>query len=229
MRYQAVIFDLFGTLVDNFSRQEHERTLSDMGTALGVPGTDFARLWVGTFEQRATGQFASIPGNIEHILAALDRQANAEQIAAAADIRLDFTRRGLAPRSDAVATLSQLRAAGHKLGLISDCSLEVPILWADTPFVPLVEVPIFSCSVHLKKPDPRIYRLACERLRVSPGDCLYVGDGSSRELTGAWAVGMHPVLIRVPYEDSYDAHRIDAEEWHGPTVAALSEVLGLVQ
>jgi hypothetical protein len=39
---------------------------------------------------------------------------------------------------------------------------------------------------------------------------------------------MHAVLIRVPYEDTYDAYRIDAEEWNGPTISAVREVLGLL-
>jgi len=78
------------------------------------------------------------------------------------------------------------------------------------------------------KPDARIYRLACEQLEVKPQECLYVGDGSSHELTGASRVGMHAVLIRVPYEDTYDAHRIDTEEWNGSTISALREVPGLL-
>ena len=56
-----------------------------------------------------------------------------------------------------------------------------------------------------------------------------MGDGSCHELTGASQVGMYPVLILVPYEDTYDAHRIDAEEWNGPTISAVKEVLGLVE
>jgi hypothetical protein len=55
-----------------------------------------------------------------------------------------------------------------------------------------------------------------------------VGDGSSRELTGASQVGMHPVLIRVPYEDTYDAYRFDPEEWQGATISALKDILTLV-
>jgi phosphoglycolate phosphatase-like HAD superfamily hydrolase len=70
--------------------------------------------------------------------------------------------------------------------------------------------------------------IMCEQLAVNPQACLYVGDGSSRELTGASRVGMHAVLIRVPYEDSDDAHRLDAEEWQGSTVSALEDLLALV-
>ena len=41
---------------------------------------------------------------------------------------------------------------------------------------------------------------------------------------------MHPVLIRNPYEDSTDVHRVNAEaaEWDGPVISSLKEVLALV-
>jgi len=140
-------------------------------------------------------------------------------------VRVEYTRRELAPRPDAVATLTRLKEAGLKLGLISDCSSEVPLLWDETPFARLIQVPIFSATARLKKPDPRIYLLACERLGVSPEDCLYVGDGDSRELTGAAGVGMSPVLIKAP---QHNAPKIDPDMWAGPPVSSLSEVLPIV-
>ena len=121
---------------------------------------------------------------------------------------------------------------GYKTALISDCSAETPESWTDTPLESLMDVTAFSCVAGIKKPDPRIYHLACERLGVNPQDCIYVGDGSSRELTGASQVGMHAVLISVAYEevfDSYDAYRREARDWKGPVISALSDVLALPQ
>jgi len=232
MKYSAVIFDLFGTLVDDFSFTEYQRMLSEMAVAVSVAREDLERLWVDTFEARTKGRFATIEANIEHICVALGVNANADQVKAAATTRRDFTRRSLAPKPDAVQTLARLKASGYKTGLISDCSPEVPALWLDTPFARLVDVPIFSAAVGIKKPDPRIYDLACERLGVNPQDCLYVGDGSSRELTGASQVGMHAVLISVAYEevfDSYDAYRREARDWKGPVISTLNDVLTMLQ
>lgn len=50
MAYEAVIFDLFGTLVDMFSYQEHQHTLSEMAATLCVPLKDFSRLWMETLK-----------------------------------------------------------------------------------------------------------------------------------------------------------------------------------
>jgi putative hydrolase of the HAD superfamily len=95
----------------------------------------------------------------------------------------------------------------------------------------MFDIAVFSCTEGVKKPDLQIYKLAAEKLGVRPEDCLYIGDGSSNELTGAAAVGMHPVLIVDPEEDRAGTHRIDSEgeEWKGPVISSFSEVLNIVQ
>lgn len=40
----------------------------------------------------------------------------------------------------------------------------------------LFELVIESSKVGLRKPDPRIYLMACERLGVAPSDCVYLDD-----------------------------------------------------
>lgn len=138
-----------------------------------------------------------------------------------------FTRRLLAPRPDAPATLAALKAAGLKLALMSVCSAEVPHLWPATPMAPYFDAALFPCREGLTKPEPRFYALACRRLGVPAGRCLYVGNGASGELTGAAAAGMHPVLIGVAGDEDYVLERDDARDWPGPTVARLGEVVGL--
>lgn len=229
MKYQAVIFDLFGTLVENFSIQEHKSILADMASVLSAPPDDFAQIWIDVFDWRTTGFFQSPEENIAYNCRKLGVHPEDAQIKRAAQIRHDFTLRSMTPRADAIEVLSHLKSKGYKIALISDCSAEVPAIWEGTPFAPFVDVPVFSCSADLKKPDPRIYRLATEQLAVEPVNCLYVGDGSSQELTGASGVGMHPVLIRVPGEEDSNPYRINAEDWYGPAISSLKEVLDLVK
>ena len=94
------------------------------------------------------------------------------------------------PRSTVLDTLAKLQSTGVKTGLISDCGSEVPDIWPGLALAPLMDATVFSCCVGVTKPDPSMYRLACERLGVDASRCLYVGDGGSRELTGARAMGM---------------------------------------
>jgi len=229
MKYRAVIFDLFGTLVGIFSVRDHERALKRMADVVGAPADDFVRMWGATYSNRAKGFFDSPAANIEHICRHLGVLAEAAQIGIAARIRVEHTASLMVPRPDAIDVLSYLKSQGCRIGLISDCSAEIPSIWGDSPFDPLVDVAVFSCSVGLTKPDPVIYRLATDQLEVAPGECLYVGDGSSRELTGAAAVGMDAVQIRVPGEDQVGAYRTDIDNWNGPAVASLTDVLALIK
>lgn len=227
MKYEAVIFDLFGTLIDNFSRQEYESVLMEMASTLAVPYDEFTLLWFDTFHQRITGALPTPESNIEYICQKLGIQVNDTQIKLAGRVRLDYTVRSFKPRPGSVEVLAHLKSEGYKTGLISDCSSEIPKVWANTPLAPLFDVAVFSCLAGIKKPNPRIYQKATEQLGVEPQTCLYVGDGSSQELTGASQVGMNPVLIRVP-DESVDAHFIDREEWDGPVISSLAEILTLL-
>lgn len=228
MRYQGVIFDLYGTLVEPFRGREGRGTIAAMAKVLGVPEHDLLGLWGTTFTARERGAFASIEENLRHVCDRLGVGRDAARVAAAAALRLDLHRRSLRPRAGSLETLAALREAGLRTGLVSNASVQTPELWRETSLAPLVEVPVFSSDAGLSKPDPRIYRLACEGLGLAPGRCLYVGDGSDGELEGARGAGLHPVLIRVPGDDPDAPPRSEARAWRGSAVPAVSGILDLV-
>ena len=228
MKYKAVIFDLFGTLVDNFSLREHEEVIRRMAAVLPAPSDGFLQLWLSTFNERATGVFSNPEANIAYICNKLEVQVEDAKIKESARLRFDYEARSMTPRPDALEILHSLKSRGYKTGMITDCSGEAPAIWKDTPFAPLIDVAVFSCLVGFRKPDPQIYRLATKQLGVEPQFCLYIGDGSSQELTGANGVGMHAVLLSVPYDNSVDTFRIDRDDWNGPVISSLKQVLSLL-
>ena len=227
MNYSAVIFDLFGTLVDDFVSSTGQMNTA-LATALHVPYEPFTKLWRQTTEMRTIGAFQSVEASIEYVGNLIGAQITAAQMAKAVEIRLQHIRRALEPRPDAVATLAQLKNESHKIGLLSNCSIEIPILWPETSFADSIDSAVFSSRERLKKPDTRIFQLACERLGVEPDDCLYIADGENYELTAAAKFGLHPVLIRPSSEESMSGLRQEAKEWEGATIASLTEVLQLV-
>ena len=229
MKYRAVIFDLFGTLIDMFPLVEYRRTLSEMSVVLDVSSDDFIRLWGETVNERFTGDLPTLESSIKHICQIIGIPLQDSHIAEAVRIRREFARCMFKPRPGTIETLTQLKELGCKIGLVSDCSSEVPDLWPNGPFVSLVDAPVFSCVVGFTKPDPRIYRLACRQLGVVPQERVYIGDGGSNELTGASQMGMQAVLIRVPYEDGYDLYRPDARGWRGPVISRLKQALAFVE
>jgi putative hydrolase of the HAD superfamily len=228
MKFRAVIFDLFGTLVDDFGSSAGQMN-QELAAALGVPYEPFMQLWSQTLQMRAIGAFQTVEASIEHVCLAMEMQVGAEQIKKAVEIRLQYIRQALKPRPNAEATLAQLKHQGHKLGLLSNCSIEIPILWRETAFANLIDTPIFSSRARLKKPDPRIYHLACERVGTMPDSCLYIADGEDYELAAAAKVGLHPVLIRTPSQKNDGRLHQEAREWQGTMIASLPDVLQLVK
>jgi putative hydrolase of the HAD superfamily len=231
LKYKAVIFDLFGTLIDKLSLQEHRNVLRQMASYISATPDDFIKLWFATFNERGLGVFQNIKENVECICRKLELPMEDARIAQAAKINIDYTARGMKLRPYAIELLSHLKSNGYKTGLISDCSAEIPGLFNNMPLAPLIDAAVFSCTVGVQKPDPHIYQLTAERMAVKPECCLYIGDGDSNELTGALQAGMHSVLIRNPGEDRYDVYRVDfeAEDWHGPIISSLKEVLTLIK
>ena len=229
MKYAAVIFDLFGTLVPNHPYEPYRDVLRHVASILTMPFDDFLRIWSETAHDRSLGIIPTIEDNIEYVCNKSGVSIDREKIEYAAKIRYDFIASIMIPRQDDIEVLMQLKSQGLKIGLISNCTAETPIVWENTPFTPLFDVALFSSSVGLKKPDPPIYYLALEKLAVQPADCLYIGDGDSQELSGASRVGMHPVLIRLAGEDSTQPHLINREEWKEPVISSLREALDLVK
>jgi putative hydrolase of the HAD superfamily len=225
MPFAAVVFDLFGTLIDNLAKDSYRAVLREMSTVLGVSDEQYFQAWVDNFPNRVRG----IPPTLEEGIAEACRQLGVEPPAAgvsqAARIRMDYTEQVLYTRPYSLDVLGQVRQQGLKTALVSDCTWEVPALWGETPLAPLFDAVVFSCDEGMHKPDPRMYLLACERLGAEPAECLYVGDGASTELTGAQAVGMTPLQILVPDESEAHYGRAFAQQWNGPVIDHIARVL----
>jgi epoxide hydrolase-like predicted phosphatase len=69
-------------------------------------------------------------------------------------------------------------------------------------FEDLVDEIIYSHECGMSKPDPAIYALACERLRVEPAQMVFVDDYGPY-VAGAREAGIHAV----PYRDNAQAIR----------------------
>jgi len=80
MKYKAVIFDLFGTLVPNMSLSEHRAILTQMAHVLSAPSDTFIQAWFGTFNERTTGIFQSPDDNVEYICRTLGVLVNENQV-----------------------------------------------------------------------------------------------------------------------------------------------------
>lgn len=216
MRHRAVIFDLWQTLVPfpvESAREMYGRLVEAWGAD---PGT-FEELWHRRRREREVGPIEP------HLRSIAEELGLTADLAPVAKIRRDWTFESLVPRPDAVPTLEELRRRGHKLGMISACSQDVPDVWERTPFSGRFDSTVFSCSVGVSKPDREIYELCAAELGLAPADCLFVGDGANDELPGAERAGMTALQLRAPGE----ALTPEGERWTGRYVERLSDVLEL--
>jgi putative hydrolase of the HAD superfamily len=208
---RAVIFDLWDTLA-----LWPSEAFEQVKRALGRHIDDVDHVWATTYRDRQIGSMESYFRGL-----GLDDDAVAECMR----IRSTFTRKTLVPRDGAIETLDELQRRGFKRGVISVCSSDVEEVWDETELAPHVDDVVLSCTVGLSKPDPRIYELACERLEVTPDECVFVGDGANDELAGAQRVGMRAVCVLPP--GRLEPIWQEARGWE-PTIRSLPEVLALV-
>jgi putative hydrolase of the HAD superfamily len=220
VRFDAVIFDFFGTLV--YNRPWGDEMNAAVAEVLNVPVDGFLREWAKTAHSRTTGAYPSVGDNIEQVCRTLGVAITPAQVERAVAIRLDYTRRNLRPKEGALELVRCLRAMDLKMGLLSNCTPEVPVAWREMSFSPLFDDAVFSCDVGMAKPQPEIFELACRRLATPPQRCVYVADNVDGELDVALACGLYPVRLR-PSEGEVPPK--GAERWQGPAIKALSELL----
>lgn len=108
-----------------------------------------------------------------------------------------------AVRPAMVAALDRLKAQGYRLGCITnnvptghgagmarsqDASDEIERILARFEHV------IESSKAGVRKPDPRIYQMMCEALKLAPQECIYLDD-LGINCKPAAAMGMHAIKV----------------------------------
>lgn len=94
-----------------------------------------------------------------------------------------------------VHRIRELREAGYRTSLLTNNVREWEPHWrATTPCDELFDDVVDSSAVGLRKPDPAIYRLACERLGVAPTDVVFLDDFAAN-VEAARALGMGGVVV----------------------------------
>jgi putative hydrolase of the HAD superfamily len=228
-RLEAVVFDLFGTLVSEFPTKEWGEQFGALASALGVDAAAMRREWEESAIDRQTGRLGDIGDNLRTIARRAGGDPSERQLEDAVAIRAALYDRFFRPLPGALETVRWVREAGYRSALVSMCAPDTPPLWHGSAFDGLIQVEVFSSEIGLRKPDPGIYLAATQRLGVEPSSCLYVGDGSYGELRGATEIGMRAVLLRDPDEVEGSMLRPGLEPWDGATIDSIGELPAFIQ
>ena len=104
------------------------------------------------------------------------------------------------PYPDAENTLRTLRKRGYRLALVTDTDGTPGMKRKrvrELPFYDLFETVVVAGEDTPKiKPSKMPFTLVARRLRLSPKNCVYVGDNPKADVKGAKAVRMQTILVK---------------------------------
>ncbi|MCD0443010.1 HAD family hydrolase [Glycomyces sp. A-F 0318] len=98
------------------------------------------------------------------------------------------------PYPDTEPLLRELRRRGIRTGIVSDFAWDVGVHMEHFGLADLVDVRVISYQYGTEKPDPVLFRAACERLGVDPRRTLMVGDNPAKD-GGAAASGLRAYIL----------------------------------
>ena len=221
MRYRAVLFDLGNTLVACWERAEWPTVLDEAITEVA------AHLAVSVNPEELSSRVEAERGERDD-LRLRPLAARLARIFEVPEVDLDACRAFMGPLfararvyDDVLPTLAELRRRDILTGILSNTPWGSPAeLWREEldrlGLADAVDAVVFCDDVGWRKPDPRPFRFICEKLDVSPADCLFIGDDSRWDIVGPRGVEMDALLI----DRASSARPDDAE-----AISSLAEFL----
>jgi len=187
-KIRAVIFDLDGVIVS--TDEHHFRAWKQLADEEGIPFDrhDNERL-------RGVSRMESLEIIMEKSSKAYSAVEKQKLAARKNDIYRELLK-GLSP-SDVLpgvtSTLQVLRERGLKIAIGSSSKNALPILQA-IGLANAFDAVVDGNHISRSKPDPEVFRLAAQRVGVSPQQCLVVEDADAG-VEAALAAGMSVVAV----------------------------------
>ena len=201
---RAVIFDMYETLVTQFESPLYYGT--QIAGDLGLTPEEFLPGWRKTEEARATGKLT-----FEVVMDQLLRQHGLYT----PDLHQQIVEKRTAIQADCFShlhpnilpMLAALKKNGIQIGLITNCFCEEAKLIRESVLFRFFDAPCLSYELGVRKPDPAIYHACLKQLGIPAENCLYVGDGGSRELETARSLGMQAAQAAWYRKKDFEKHQ----------------------
>jgi len=206
MAIEAVIFDLYGTLVDIWTEEYDQAVYVTLCQFLSYYGIFFEpEELAARYQEYAAAQLLERPnpyGEIdiflvfEEILAeGLGKSPERALVIWVARLFRSLSRRRFGLFPDTLPALKELEGR-FRLGLVTDAQWvfsepEIRALGLDRFF----ETMVLSSRYFVRKPAPEIYAHALRAMWLPPSQALYVGNDLLEDVPGPQAIGMPVVLI----------------------------------
>lgn len=217
---QGIVFDLFHTLVDPEDfRPKNAWRLRTVAEIVGGNGRDLVMFWKDTYRERTT---TPVSGTDLILRYAGDRgitlsERDVRRITAAMGDYQDQAIEHPRPEVlEAVVDLSQRFA----MAVLSNSYLEEVRAWPGSPLNAYIPAAAFSFAIGARKPEAAAYLAATGLLDLAPGQCAFVGNGTSNELSGARTAGFALVV----HQNQFDAQNGIVREEEQRRRAAQADV-----
>jgi len=187
---RAVLFDIGGVVQDSplHALARYER-------AQGLPANAINRAVVAAGETGAWARLERGELGLAEFYPLLEADCAAQGFRVdAARMMAEIAAVGV-PRPRMLAAIRTLRARGLRVGALTNNWQGVAP--RPTDLRALFDAFVESCRVGLRKPDPRIYELACRELGVPPPATVFLDD-IGRNLKSARALGMVTIKVDTP-------------------------------
>ena len=97
--------------------------------------------------------------------------------------------------ADVLPTLQALRQAGVAMGIVSDWGHGLEAIVLELELGDYFSGLVVSSRLGMAKPHAQVFEVALERLGVPAAETVYIGDTYVKDVLGARAAGITPVLL----------------------------------
>jgi epoxide hydrolase-like predicted phosphatase len=190
--FEAVIFDLGGVVLGSplhaIAAFERER---------GIPAGFVNRVVMETAPRGAWSRLERGELTLDQFFPAFERDCEAAGHVLCARTMMERMAETVLPRPVMLEALQRLRARGLKTAALTN-NWEVEGREEGTRALrAYFDAFVESSVVGLRKPDPRIYQLACDELGVRPAEAVFLDD-IGRNLKTARQLGMATIKVDDP-------------------------------
>lgn len=206
---RAVIFDLDNTLVDFMAMKR--QAIDAAVTAMIDAGLNMSPRDVRDHVDRIYGeQGIEYQKVFDELLTTVLGRIDYKMLSAGIVAYRRAREAALTPYPHVSATLTTLVKRGIQLAVVSDApTREAWLRLCYINFHHIFDAVVTFDETGRRKPDPAPFRLALERLGVSPSQALMVGDCAERDMVGAAALGMKTAFAR--YGDVFGDQIVHAD------------------
>ncbi len=191
-RFQAVIFDLGGVVFpspfDVFA--EHER-------AAGLPDRFIRTVVSESADHGAWARFERSELSFADFCTAFEAECAAAGGTVDAAALMGAIGAGFAPRPEMVTAIGRLRDTNYRIAALTNNWVAQRDRSEIGPGAIEFDTVVESAVEGIRKPDPAIYHLVCQRLEVIPDACVFLDD-LGVNLKPARAMGMTTIKVVDP-------------------------------